>query len=76
MCVICSVMSDAATPWTVAHQAPLSMEFSRQEYQSELPLLSPGYLPHPGIEPGLPHYGQVLYHVSHRESPYHVIYIY
>ena len=39
------------TPWTVAHQAPLSMEFSRQEYWSGLPCLSPGDLPHPGVEP-------------------------
>ena len=44
-------MSDSVTPWTVAHQAPLSMEFSRQEYQSGLPFLSPGNLPNPGIEP-------------------------
>ena len=43
-----------ATPWTVAHQAPLSMEFSRQEYWSGLPFPSPGYLPNPGIEPGSP----------------------
>ena len=34
----------------VAHQAPLSMRFSRQEYQSGLPFPSPGDLPHPGIE--------------------------
>ena len=40
-----------AIPWTVAHQAPLSMEFSRQEYWSGLPFLSPGDLPNPGIEP-------------------------
>ena len=39
------------TPWTVAHQAPLSMEFSRQEYWSGLPFLSPKDLPNPGIEP-------------------------
>ena len=32
--VIWSVMSDSTTPWTIAHQAPLSMEFSRQEYWS------------------------------------------
>ena len=38
------------TPWTVAHQAPLFMEFSRQEYWSGLPFLSPGDLPKPGIE--------------------------
>ena len=40
-----------ATPWTVAHQAPLSMEFSRQEYWSELPFPPPGDLPDPGIKP-------------------------
>ena len=39
------------TPWTVAHQAPLSMGFPRQEYWSRLPFLSPADLPHPGIEP-------------------------
>ena len=43
-----------ATPWTVAHQAPPSMEFSRQEYWSGLPFSSPGDLPDPGIEPGSP----------------------
>ena len=41
-------------PWTVAHQAPLSMGFSRQEYWSELPFPSPGDLPDPGIEPRSP----------------------
>ena len=40
------------TPWTIAHQTPLSMEFSRQEYWSRLP--SPGDLHNPGIEPGSP----------------------
>ena len=39
------------TLWTVACQAPLSMEFSRQEYWSGLPFLSPEDLPDPGIEP-------------------------
>ena len=43
-----------ATPWTVAYQAPQSMEFSRQEYWSGLPFPSPGDLPNPGIEPGSP----------------------
>ena len=38
------------TPWTVAHQAPLSMGLSRQEYWSGLPCPPPGDLPHPGIE--------------------------
>ena len=39
------------TLWTVAHQAPLSMGFSRQEYWSGVPFPSPGDLPNPGIEP-------------------------
>ena len=39
-----------ATPWTVAHQVPLSLEFPRQEYWSKLPFPSPGDLPDPGIE--------------------------
>ena len=43
-----------ATPWTVAYKAPLSMEFSGQEYWSGLPFPSPGDLPNPGIEPGSP----------------------
>ena len=43
-----------ATPWAIAHQAPLSIGFSRQEYWSGLPFLSPGYLPDPGIEPRSP----------------------
>ena len=42
------------TPWTVIHQAPLSMGFPRQEYWSGLPFPSPGDLPHPGIKPGSP----------------------
>ena len=42
------------TPRTVACQAPLSVEFSRQEYWSGLPFPSPGNLPHPGIKPGSP----------------------
>ena len=42
------------TPWTVTHQAPLSMGFSRQESWSGLPFPSPGDLPDPGIEPMSP----------------------
>ena len=42
------------TPWTVALQAPLSMEFSRQKYWSGLPFPSPGHLPNPGIKSGSP----------------------
>ena len=42
------------TPWTVAYQAPQSMEFSRQEYWSGLPFPPPGDLHNPGIEPRSP----------------------
>ena len=44
-------MSNSVIPWTVAHQPPLSMGFSRQEYWSGLPFSPPGDLPNPGIEP-------------------------
>ena len=54
MCVTCSVISDSASPWAVACQASLSVEFSRQEYCSGLPFPSPGDLPDPGIEPRSP----------------------
>ena len=66
-----------ATPWTVAHQYPLSMGFPRQEYWSGLPFLSPGDLPNPRINPASPalrvgscivgsllHSRQVLYQVK------------
>ena len=42
------------TPWTVAHHAPLSMEFSRQEYWSGLPFPTPGDLPNPESKPTSP----------------------
>ena len=42
------------TPWTVVYKAPLSVEFSRQEYWSGLPFPSPGDLPDPGIKPRSP----------------------
>ena len=53
MCVcvcVLSLLSDSATPWTIACQAPLSMEFSRLEYWGGLPFPSPGDLPDPGIK--------------------------
>ena len=59
-CVSHSVVSDSATPWTVAHQGPLSVGFSRQEYWSGLPCPSPGDLPDPGSHPGLLHCKQIL----------------
>ena len=49
-----SVVPDSVTPWTVAHQAPLSMRFSRQGYWNGLPFPSPGDLPNSGIKPRSP----------------------
>ena len=51
MCVYSVVSDYFATPWITAHQALLSIGFSRQEYLSGLPFPSPGDLPNPGIEP-------------------------
>ena len=61
-----------ATLWTIAHQPPLSMGFSRQEYSSRLPCPSPGDLPNPGIQPvsyvsSIGRWG--LYHSCHPGSP-------
>ena len=53
MCVLTRIQI-FASPWTVAHQAPLSMGFSRQEYWSGLSCSPPGALPDPGIEPASP----------------------
>ena len=49
------VLSDSfVIPWTVTHEIPLSLEFLRQEYWNGFPFPTPGSLPDPGIEPGLP----------------------
>ena len=69
VCVSCSVVSDFVTPWTVAHQAPLSLEFFRQEYWSGLPFPPPGNLSDAGIEPGSPALqADFFYHLSHQGS--------
>ena len=51
VCVCTKSLQLCTTLWTIAHQAPLSMEFSRQEYWSGLPCPPPGGLPNPGMEP-------------------------
>ena len=53
-CCYCLVISDFATPWTVARQAPLSMRFPRQEYWSGLSFPPPGDLAYPEIQPASP----------------------
>ena len=55
-------MSDSfRVPWSVAHQAPLFMGFSRQNYWSGLPFPSPGDLPDPGIETESPALADVFF---------------
>ena len=70
---VCSSLSCTqlfATPWAAAHQAPLSMRFSRQEYWSGLTIPLPqGIFPTQGSNLGLLHCRQILYHLSHRGSP-------
>ena len=58
------------TPWTVAYQAPQSMEFSRQEYWSGVPLPFPGDLPGPGMKPKTPSWQADSLPMSHLGSLY------
>ena len=57
-----------STPWTVAHQAPLSMGFLSQEYWRELPFPSPGDLPDPGVESMSLHWQADSLPLSHQGS--------
>ena len=61
LCCVLRQVQLFVIPWTVASQAPLSMEFSRQEYCSGLPFPPPGTLLNPGIEP--------VTSASHRQIP-------
>ena len=62
-----SVISDSLRPhW---HQAPRSMGCSRQEYWMGCHFLLQGIFPTQGLNPGLPHCRQTLYHLSHQGSP-------
>ena len=71
MCVFSpSVVSDSVTPWTVACQAPLSVEFFRQEYWSGLPFPTLGHLPEPRLTPGFLRIGRwIHYHCTIWEAP-------
>ena len=73
-CFTCSVVSDSATPWTVACKIPLSMEFSRQEYSRGLPFPSPGNLSKSGIKSGSSALQADSYCLSH--IPIHICSIY
>ena len=65
-----SVMSDSFRPHELQPTRFLHPWFSRQEYWSGLPFPSPGDLPNLGNEPGIPHYRQMLYRLSHQGSHY------
>ena len=68
VCVLVTQCLCLCDPWTVAHQASLSMEFSRQEYWSGLPFPPPGDLPNPGIKLRSLHCRCILYHLSYLGS--------
>ena len=68
MCLFLSCAQLFVTPWTVAHQAPLSMGFSRQEYWSGLHGLLQGIFPTQGLNPGLLHCRWILYQLSYQGS--------
>ena len=64
MCVSFAVVPNFVTPWTTAHQAPLSVGFPRQEYWNDLPFPPPGHLSTQALNPSLLHCRQILYHLS------------
>ena len=64
-----SFAPDSETPWTVAHQAPLSMGFPKQKYWSGLLFPSPGDLLNPGIEPASPELQVDYLPLNHLGSP-------
>ena len=67
--LLLSPLCSFLTPWTVAHQTPLTLEFSSQKYWNGFPFPSPGDLPNPGIKPGSPALQADFYHLSHQGSP-------
>ena len=68
VCVLVTQSCLTATPQTVAYQASLSMEFSRQEYWSGLPFPRPGDLPIQGLNSGLLNCRQIFYSLSHQRN--------
>ena len=72
LCVLSRVwlfVDPPCPPWTIAHQASLSMGFSRQEFWSGLPFSSPGDLPNPRIEPASPALQVDSFLLSHVRLP-------
>ena len=71
---VASVVSDSVTLWNVAHQAPLSMDFSRQEYWAGCHAPLQGTFFTQGSNLGLLHWRQILYCLSHQGTLYIVVY--
>ena len=69
VCLVSQLCLTLGDPWTAAHQAPLSMEFSRQEYWSGLPFPSPRIFLTQGPNPGLLHCRRIIYQLSCKGSP-------
>ena len=68
-CQLLSCVQLFVAPWTIAHHAPLSMEFSKQEYWSGQPFPFQEIFLSQGLKPGLLHCRHILYHLSHQGSP-------
>ena len=76
-CYVTAIISDSfMTLWVAAHQAPLSMEFSKQEYWTGLPCPTPGDLPDPRIEPSSPASQVDFLPIEPPESPYICLCVY
>ena len=74
ICLVAVVSDSFVTPWTVAHQAPLSMGFLREEYWSGLPFPSPEDLPYPGIELASPALSGGFFTIEPSEKPIYKLY--
>ena len=73
--VNCSLVPDSCDPMDLTHQALLFMELSKQEYWRELHFLLEGIFLPQGLNSGLLHCRQILYHLSHQVNYIHLIYI-
>ena len=69
VCQLLNCVTLFETPWTIAHQPTLSIGFSKQEQWSGQPFPSPKVFPTQGLNLGLLHCRQTLYHLSHQGSP-------
>ena len=69
-CISCPVVSSSAVPWTVAHQAPLSTAFSRQNTRVGSHSLLQGIFLTQRSSPGLLHWRQILHHLNHQRRPH------